>query len=61
MKGSPWKIKEKAQLWEVKMNLDDELFYQNKCLYPQIKYCTNFATYWDIIAQNAKKKNVKSI
>ena len=38
------------------MNLDDELFYQNQRLYPQIKYCTNIDTYRYILEQNAKKR-----
>ena len=42
IKGSPKQIKEQAKLWGVKMNSDDEIFYHNQCLHPQIGYCTNF-------------------
>ena len=37
------------------MNSDDEIFYQNQCLHPQIGYCTNFATHRDILAQKHKE------
>ena len=37
------------------MNSDDEIFYQNQCLHPQIGYCTNFTTGRDILAQKRKE------
>ena len=36
IKVLPEQIKEQAKLWGVKMNSDDEIFYQNQCLHPQI-------------------------
>ena len=54
--GPPDQIKEHTKLWGVKINSDDEIFYQNQCLHPQIGYCTNFTTHRDILAQKRKKE-----
>ena len=53
VKGSPEQIKEQAKLWRVKINSDDEIFYQNQC-HLQIGYCTNFTTPRDVLAQKRK-------
>ena len=37
------------------MNSDDEIFYQNQCLHPEIGYCTNFITRRDILSQKQQR------
>ena len=59
IKGSPEQIKEQAKLWGVQMNSDDEIFYQNQCLHPQIGYCTNFTVRRDILGQKCKEAEHK--
>ena len=58
IKGSSEQIKKQTKLWGVKMNSDDEIFYQNQCLHP---HCTNFKTCRDILAQKHKEENERHI
>ena len=55
IKGLPEQTKEQAKLWGVKMNSDDEIFYQNQCLHPEIGYCTNCISRRDILSQKQQR------
>ena len=43
------------------MNSDDETFYQNRYLHPQIGYSTNFTTCRDILAKKHKKEHERHV